>query len=111
MDNNSFRQEAEQLVNDNEILMISKSWCPDCHFMYKVWDQYGLASKVKILELDKMKDQDHAVGLESEFSAMAGEKWVPTIFFRPKNSIVTDRHFREWEMNGTTEQELKRLLK
>lgn len=107
----SYRQEALQLIDDNEILMISKSWCPDCHYMYKLWDQYDLTSRVKVLELDKIPETNRAIGLEGEFAAIAGEKWVPTIFFKPSKSIVTDRHFRDWEKERRTDEELNRLLK
>lgn len=97
---------ARALINDNRYLMISKSWCPDCHYVYKVWDQFGVRDKVHIIELDKFEDQDEAVDLENAFTEISGRKWVPTIFFNGKK-LGTEADLKAWQADGTLESRFK----
>lgn len=101
--------DAAKLRQEYEILMVSKSWCPDCHYMQKIWKDFGLEDRAHIVELDKIEDKDYALALENEFAAISGEHWVPTIFFRASDAIKTDRHFRQWEKDGVLAEELQKL--
>lgn len=77
-------QQAQAYIDAHPFFMISKLWCPDCHYAYRVFDEQGVRSKIHVLELDKLEDQAAAVELESGFTAIAGRKWVPTIWFNGK---------------------------
>lgn len=103
------RDEALSLIKKNRILMVSKSWCPDCHYILNIWEKYDIKELVHIIELDKLKDQEHASQLEQEFAILSGEKWVPTIFFNSPETYKTDRHFRDWEKSESTKRELHKL--
>lgn len=97
---------AKQLINEHRFLMISKSWCPDCHYVYKVWDSFDVRHKVHIIELDKMDDQDEATNLESAFTKISGRKWVPTIFSNGRK-LGTEADLKAWKAEGTLESKLK----
>ncbi|KAH3660228.1 hypothetical protein OGAPHI_007433 [Ogataea philodendri] len=71
---------AKQLIQDNKFLVLSKSWCPDCHYATAVFKKYGVLDQVKFVELDKLPSNE-ALELEKQFTAISGRKWVPTIFF------------------------------
>lgn len=94
---------ARLLINAHRYLMISKSWCPDCHYVYNIWDSFGLRDKVHIIELDKFEDQNEAVRLEAKFTAISGRKWVPTIFFNGR-MLGTEADLKAWQLDGTLKQ-------
>lgn len=71
---------AQEYITNNPYFFISKSWCPDCHYLERVLSENGLRSKFTVLELDKMADQSEAHRLELAFTELAGRKWVPTIW-------------------------------
>ncbi|KAG7700021.1 hypothetical protein KL930_000708 [Ogataea haglerorum] len=71
---------AQDLVKQHRFLMLSKSWCPDCHYAIAVFKKYKVLDKITLVELDKMPPKE-AAELEKQFTALSGRKWVPTIFF------------------------------
>ncbi|KAG7864113.1 hypothetical protein KL919_000141 [Ogataea angusta] len=71
---------AQELVKQHRFLMLSKSWCPDCHYAIAVFKKYNVLDKIALVELDKMP-ANQATELEKQFTAISGRKWVPTIFF------------------------------
>lgn len=95
-----YLKNAERLIENNSYLMLSKSWCPDCHFVYRIWDEYGVRDKIHIIELDKMENQEEAKLLEQAFTQISGRKWVPTVFFKGKK-LGTEQDIKLWELNGT----------
>lgn len=74
---------AKDLIKKYPYLMLSKSWCPDCHYAVRIFQKYDVLSKVHIIELDKMNAKE-AMELEKEFTAVSGRKWVPSLFFNGK---------------------------
>lgn len=92
-------ERAQELVNNHPYLMLSKSWCPDCHYTYEIWNQYNVKEKIYIIELDKFEDQNEAEELEKAFTEIAGRKWVPTIFFNGK-FLGTEEDLKRWTKEG-----------
>lgn len=74
---------AADLIKQHRFLMLSKSWCPDCHYAINVFKKYNVLDKVYLVELDKMNQQE-SLSLEKEFTAISGRKWVPSLFFNNK---------------------------
>ncbi|CCH43966.1 Glutaredoxin-C6 [Wickerhamomyces ciferrii] len=99
-------KKAQQYIDSNKFFMISKSWCPDCHYTYKIWNKYGVSSKVEVLELDKLQDQKAAIELEKAFTEISGRKWVPTIWFNGKK-FGTEQDLKRFESEDKTEQIFK----
>ncbi|ODV83777.1 hypothetical protein CANARDRAFT_29761 [[Candida] arabinofermentans NRRL YB-2248] len=98
--------QAQKLINENKYLMLSKSWCPDCHYAIAIFKKYKVADKIKLIELDKMAPQE-ALALEKEFTAISGRKWVPTIFFNGEN-FGTEGTLKQLESLDSTEQAFKK---
>lgn len=98
---------ASALISDHQYLMLSKSWCKDCHYVDNVLQEFGVADKVHIIELDKFEDQNEATLLEEAFTQITGRKWVPSIFFNGKY-LGTERDLKEWKDRGTLEDVFKR---
>ena len=103
----AYVKKANQLINDHQFLMLSKSWCPDCHYAYKIWDRFNVKDKVHIIELDKFADQKEAVELEKAFTAIAGRKWVPTLFFNGK-LFGTEQDLKSWDSKDELEEVFKK---
>lgn len=97
---------AQAYIDSNKFFMISKSWCPDCHYAEAIWKKYGVTSKVEILELDKLPDQKDAVELEKAFTQIAGRKWVPTIWFNGER-FGTEQDLKRLESQDATEEAFK----
>lgn len=74
---------ATDLIKQHKFLMLSKSWCPDCHYAINIFKKYNVLDKVYLVELDKLSNNE-AIKLESEFTAISGRKWVPSLFFNGK---------------------------
>jgi glutaredoxin 3 len=102
----SVEKKALEYIMNNRFFMISKSWCPDCHYAEAIWKKYGVSDKVEILELDKM-DPKEANELEKAFTAIAGRKWVPTIWFDGER-FGTEQTLKELESLDKTEEEFKK---
>lgn len=102
MASQKYVQKAENLIKANPYLMISKSWCPDCHYTYKVWEKYNVKNKIHIIEFDKFEDQKEALELEKAFTEIAGRKWVPTIFFNGE-LLGTEQDLKRWESEDKLE--------
>ncbi|ODQ82967.1 hypothetical protein BABINDRAFT_5851 [Babjeviella inositovora NRRL Y-12698] len=97
---------VKTLIADNPFLMLSKSWCPDCHYTYKIWDEFGVRDKVHIIELDKFADQTEAAELEKAFTEVSGRKWVPTIWFNGER-FGTEQDLKQLEKTGELESAFK----
>lgn len=102
-----FIEKARDLIKTHEYLMLSKSWCPDCHYAYKVWELNGVSGKIHILEFDKIPDQNEAEALEDAFVTLAGKKWVPILFFHG-SYFGTEKDLKKWEAEGKLREIFKR---
>lgn len=66
---------AQKLVRTYRLLMISKSWCPDCVYAKGVFKE--LKAEPHVVELDKM---DEGPELQKEFLELTGQNTVPNLF-------------------------------
>lgn len=100
------KTKALEYISSNKYFMISKSWCPDCHYAEAIWKKYGVSDKVTILELDKI-DPKEAEALEKAFTEISGRKWVPTIWFNGER-FGTEQDLKKLESLDQTEEEFKK---
>lgn len=101
-----YTAKAKQLIADNKYLMLSKSWCPDCHYTYAVFDKFGIKDKVHIIELDKFEDQTEADNLQAGFTEVVGRKWVPSIFFN--GEFFDESDLKKWAGSNELEEIFKK---
>ncbi|AWU78260.1 hypothetical protein CAS74_002925 [Pichia kudriavzevii] len=98
---------AAALIKQHKFLMLSKSWCPDCHYAINIFTKYKVLPKVHIVELDKMEPRE-AVQLEKQFTEISGRKWVPSLFFNGEFS-GNEATLKELESLDKTESWFKKV--
>ncbi|KAG0683136.1 hypothetical protein C6P40_000375 [Pichia californica] len=98
---------AADLIEQHKYLMLSKSWCPDCHYAIRIFQKYNVLNKVHLVELDKMNPNE-ALKLEGEFTAISGRKWVPSLFFNGK-FWGNEGDLKKLESFDKTETEFKKV--
>ncbi|KAH3666423.1 hypothetical protein WICMUC_005691 [Wickerhamomyces mucosus] len=103
----TYLKKAQAYIDNNQYFAISKSWCPDCHYLVAILKKYGVLNKFEILELDKLKDQKEAFELEKAFTQLSGRKWVPTIWANGKY-FGTEQDLKKYESLDQTEEIFKK---
>lgn len=98
---------AADLVKQHRFLMLSKSWCSDCHYAINIFKKYNVLDKIYLLELDKMNTVE-SLKLEKEFTAISGRKWVPSLFFNNK-FWGNETFLKKLESLDQTEAEFKKV--
>ncbi|KAI5950035.1 hypothetical protein CANMA_005389 [Candida margitis] len=99
---------VKTLISQHPYLMLSKSWCPDCHYVYNLFKQEGIYDKLYIIELDQLQDQDEATSLENAFTEIVGKKWVPSLFFQGRY-WGNEQDLKNLRKQGELESEFKKL--
>lgn len=103
----TYLDKVKKIIAEHPFVMLSKSWCPDCHYTYGIWERYGVMSKIHIIELDKFEDQENAMHLERAFTEFAGRKWVPSLFFNGE-FIGTEKDLKDWDEQGRLDEVFKK---
>ncbi|KAJ5208328.1 hypothetical protein N7449_002707 [Penicillium cf. viridicatum] len=71
---------AQSLINDNAVVVFSKSYCPYCDSSKKLLD--GLNTKYTALELDQ---DEEGAAIQSALAEISGQRTVPNIFINKKH--------------------------
>ncbi|CAN0904253.1 unnamed protein product [Linum grandiflorum] len=71
---------AKDLVSSNAVVVFSKSYCPYCTTVKKLFDQLGAAYKA--VELDKESD---GAEIQAALGQWTGQKTVPNVFIAAKH--------------------------
>ncbi|KAJ5944718.1 hypothetical protein N7516_004886 [Penicillium verrucosum] len=71
---------AQSLINDNAVVVFSKSYCPYCDSSKKLLD--GLNAKYTALELDQ---DEEGAAIQSALAELSGQRTVPNIFINKKH--------------------------
>ncbi|KAJ9485781.1 hypothetical protein VN97_g7556 [Penicillium thymicola] len=71
---------AQSLINDNAVVVFSKSYCPYCDSSKKLLD--GLNANYTALELDQ---DEEGAAIQSALAELSGQRTVPNIFINKKH--------------------------
>ncbi|CAG7949660.1 unnamed protein product [Penicillium nalgiovense] len=71
---------AQSLINDNAVVVFSKSYCPYCDSSKKLLD--GLNAKYTTLELDL---EEEGAAIQSALAEISSQRTVPNIFINKKH--------------------------
>ncbi|CAG7927962.1 unnamed protein product [Penicillium olsonii] len=71
---------AQNLINDNAVVVFSKSYCPYCHSSKKLLRD--LNAKYTVLELDQ---DDEGSAIQTALAEITGQRTVPNIFINQKH--------------------------
>ncbi|KAJ5996710.1 hypothetical protein N7499_006971 [Penicillium canescens] len=74
------KNRAQQLINDNAVVVFSKSYCPYCDSSKKLLD--GLSAKYTTLELDL---EEEGSAIQAALAEISGQRTVPNIFIQQKH--------------------------
>ncbi|KGO76566.1 Glutaredoxin [Penicillium italicum] len=89
---------AQSLINDNAVVVFSKSYCPYCDSSKRLLD--SLDTKYTTLELDL---EEEGAAIQSALAEISGQRTVPNIFINKKHIGGNS------DLQGT--KDLKQLLK
>ncbi|KAJ5184788.1 Glutaredoxin [Penicillium cf. griseofulvum] len=71
---------AQSLINDNAVVVFSKSYCPYCDSSKKLLD--SLNAKYTTLELDL---EEEGAAIQSALAEISSQRTVPNIFINKKH--------------------------
>lgn len=74
------QQKAQKLIDENAVMVFSKSYCPYCNNTKRILD--GLNAKFKAVELNQEADGDE---IQAALAKISGQRTVPNIFIGQKH--------------------------
>ncbi|KAK3326145.1 thioredoxin-like protein [Apodospora peruviana] len=97
-------KKAQQLIDENGVMVFSKSYCPYCKNTKRILD--GLNAKYKAYELNEESDGNE---LQSALLDITGQRTVPNVFIGQKH-IGGNSDLEAVAKNGKDGKSLKELL-
>jgi len=70
-------QEVETIINENDVVVFSKSYCPYCLSTKSLFERIGVV--IKVIELDEINDGD---AIQSHLYKSTGQRTVPNVFIK-----------------------------
>ncbi|KAJ5157365.1 Glutaredoxin [Penicillium canariense] len=74
------KTKAQNLINENGVVVFSKSYCPYCKSSKDLLDKLG--AKYELLELDLVEDGS---AIQNALQEISGQRTVPNIFIKQKH--------------------------
>ncbi|OAA51800.1 Thioredoxin-like fold protein [Metarhizium rileyi] len=71
---------VQQLIDDNAVVVFSKSYCPYCRTTKEILKKLGAV--FELLELDQLKD---GAALQDALEDITGQRTVPNVFIGQKH--------------------------
>ncbi|KAK4096934.1 glutaredoxin [Parathielavia hyrcaniae] len=99
------QKKAQQLIDDNAVMVFSKSYCPYCNNTKRILD--GLNAKYKAIELNEEDDGD---AIQNALHKMTNQRTVPNIFIGQVH-IGGNSDFEAVVKNGKDGKKIGELLK
>ncbi|PYH97207.1 putative glutaredoxin [Aspergillus ellipticus CBS 707.79] len=94
------RTQAQNLINENGVVVFSKSYCPYCKASKQLLNDLG--AKYTALELDQLDD---GTELQNALYEISSQRTVPNIFIKQQHIGGNS------DLQGKAKQELQALLK
>ncbi|KAL5603796.1 hypothetical protein FOVSG1_006546 [Fusarium oxysporum f. sp. vasinfectum] len=73
-------EQVQQLINDNNVVIFSKSYCPYCRQTKKILDD--LNTVYGLLELDEVSEGS---ALQDALEQMSGQRTVPNVYIKQRH--------------------------
>ncbi|KAJ5477078.1 Glutaredoxin [Penicillium diatomitis] len=74
------KAKAQSLINENAVIVFSKSYCPYCKSSKDLLNKIG--AKYKLLELDELED---GADIQRALEEISNQRTVPNIFIKQKH--------------------------
>ncbi|RAH73557.1 glutaredoxin [Aspergillus aculeatinus CBS 121060] len=95
----SAKTKAQNLINENGVVVFSKSYCPYCVASKRLLNDLG--AEYKVLELDQISDGQ---AIQDALYEISSQKTVPNIFISQKHIGGNS------DLQGKDRAQLKQLL-
>ncbi|CAP73045.1 uncharacterized protein PODANS_2_4650 [Podospora anserina S mat+] len=99
------QKKAQQLIDDNAVMVFSKSYCPYCNNTKRLLDSYD--ATYKAIELNQEDDGDD---IQAALAKITGQRTVPNIFIN-KQHIGGNSDLEAVASKGKDGKKLEELLK
>ncbi|KAK3984750.1 thioredoxin-like protein [Cladorrhinum sp. PSN332] len=99
------QKKAQQLIDENAVVVFSKSYCPYCNNAKRILDGYD--AKYKAIELNQVDDGDD---LQNALQKLTGQRTVPNIFIN-KVHIGGNSDLEAVVKSGKNGKKIEELLK
>ncbi|KAL2022406.1 hypothetical protein VTK56DRAFT_5473 [Thermocarpiscus australiensis] len=99
------QKKAQQLIDDNAVMVFSKSYCPYCNNTKRILD--GLKAKYAAYELNEESDGE---AIQAALHQMTGQRTVPNIFIG-RVHIGGNSDLEAVVKNGKDGKKIEELLK
>jgi len=99
------QKKAQQLIDDNAVMVFSKSYCPYCNNSKRILD--GLNAKYNAIELNQEDDGDE---IQNALRTITGQGTVPNIFIG-RTHIGGNSDLEAVARSGKDGKTLEELLK
>lgn len=99
------QKKAQQLIDDNAVMVFSKSYCPYCANTKRVLD--GLDAKYGLLELNEESDGDE---IQAALAKLTGQRTVPNVFIGQQH-IGGNSDLETVVRNGKDGKSIRELLR
>ncbi|KAK4222520.1 thioredoxin-like protein [Podospora fimiseda] len=99
------QKKAQQLIDENAVVVFSKSYCPYCNNTKRILDGYD--AKYKAIELNQIDDGDD---LQNALQKLTGQRTVPNIFIN-KVHIGGNSDLEAVVKKGKDGKKIEELLK
>ncbi|CAK7203743.1 Glutaredoxin [Sporothrix eucalyptigena] len=93
-------QKVQQLIDDNAVVVFSKSYCPYCRSTKRTLDDLG--AKYYVIELDQ---EDDGSEIQDALAKISGQRTVPNIY------IGKEHIGGNSDLEARKNKDLKNLLK
>ncbi|KAK5098117.1 Glutaredoxin [Exophiala xenobiotica] len=74
------KDKAQKIIDDNKVVVFSKSWCPYCRASKSLLDEKK--ANYFLMELDEVSD---GAALQDALEEITGQRSVPNIFIAQKH--------------------------
>ncbi|KAK3328074.1 thioredoxin-like protein [Cercophora scortea] len=99
------QKKAQQLIDENAVMVFSKSYCPYCNNTKRILD--GLKAKYGLYELNQEKDGD---AIQAALLKMTGQRTVPNVFIG-KEHIGGNSDLETVVREGKGDKSIQELLR
>jgi len=79
----STKETVENAIQNNKIVIFSKSWCPHCKAAKSLLSGVAIGDDIKVSELDEMGQEGERI--QQYLLEKTGQRTVPSIFINQKH--------------------------
>jgi len=100
-----YKAQATKLINDNKMVVFTKSYCPYSRALRTMLDANGLEGQYGVFEIDR---EHHGNEVHKALKEMSGRQTIPNVYLNREN-LGGDQEVEEMAQNGELKKKLEAL--